>query len=192
MLPLFNGRKRLHGRIGRISHVYHQEYDNYQLDGEAYVNGRWESLSLEEMYPTRWESGHRYQRGPFRRSKIRMRTLAASTCHRDARDPKAVRFIQKRWKRRLGTTDQSIRDPEVKVLLSWDCQTPWPLQEVAAAFEGRRYEYGARSILSFRRGGGWTLARLIFVFARPTDTYPILSGGCLCGYGVEQQPFLIE
>ena len=51
--------------------------NNYQLDGEAYVNGRWESLSLEEMYPTRWESGHRYQRGPFRRSKIRMRTLAA-------------------------------------------------------------------------------------------------------------------
>ena len=101
--------------------------NNYQLDGEAYVNGRRESLSLEEMYPTRWESGHRYQRGPFRRSKIRMRTLAASTCHRDARDPKAVRFIQKRWKRRLGTTDQSIRDPEVKVLLSWDCQTPWPL-----------------------------------------------------------------
>lgn len=101
--------------------------NNYELGGEAFVNGRWELIDLEQMYPTRWESGHRYQRGPFRRSQLRMRTLAASTCHRHPGNPKGVRFIQKRWKRRLGTTDQSIRDPQVKVLLSWDCSTPWTL-----------------------------------------------------------------
>lgn len=100
---------------------------NYQLTGEAFVNGRWESIDLETLYPTRWESGHRYQRGPFRRSSTRMRTLAASTCTRHSGNPEGVRFIQTSWKRRLGTTEHPVIDPKVKVLLSWRCGTPWKL-----------------------------------------------------------------
>ena len=100
---------------------------NYQVTGDAFIQGRWEPIDLEAMYPTRWESGHRYQRGPFRRSKTRMATLAASTCKRHDKNPQAVRFFQSSWRRQLGTTDQSVRDPKVKNLVTWRCGTPFTL-----------------------------------------------------------------
>ena len=75
----------LDGRIGAHDMFTTKSTNNYQLDGEAYVNGRWESLSLEEMYQHGgiWTS---ISTRTLSLKQVRMRTLAASTCHRDARD----------------------------------------------------------------------------------------------------------
>ena len=52
------------------------------LEAEMLVEGSWKPLDLPEVFPTRWESGYRYSRSSFRRSKGRVRVLAASACQR--------------------------------------------------------------------------------------------------------------
>ena len=91
------------------------------VEGEAKINGKWEPFDPEELFPYRWESGPRYARRSFRRSKGRMAVLAASTCVRHPDDIQAVRFWELRWKRTVGSYEQPRRNVEKTLLMDWTC-----------------------------------------------------------------------
>ena len=92
------------------------------VEAEGLIDGAWTEIDLEALFPSKWDSGHRYQRGPFRRSGNRMRTLAASTCHRLDNKPTTVRFYEIKWRRTLGQQEQP-RTGKIKKkrLVEWRC-----------------------------------------------------------------------
>jgi hypothetical protein len=92
-----------------------------QVDAFAEIDGTWIRADLPALFPTRWDSGYRWERGPFRRSKLRMGTLGASLCRRHPDGPTRVRFDEVRWKRVLGTLDQPRKNAKSKTLLEWSC-----------------------------------------------------------------------
>jgi hypothetical protein len=87
---------------------------------EARYDDDWEPIDLPALFPSRWGSGYRYSRSSFKKSKRRMSVLAASTCLRLERTPKQVRFIEHRWKKKLGTLER--RDPTQRLLLTHSCR----------------------------------------------------------------------
>ena len=52
------------------------------LEGQAQFGAQWTDVDLEELFPTRWESGPRYGRRSFPEDIDRMYVLAQSTCRR--------------------------------------------------------------------------------------------------------------
>jgi hypothetical protein len=100
------------------------------LEAEALAEGQWETVDLEALFPTRWESGPRFGRPSFPEKKSRMYILAQSTCRRmeaAGQAPAQVRFRQVRWLKRPGESDQSRRDPERRNLITWTCSDEFPL-----------------------------------------------------------------
>jgi hypothetical protein len=73
------------------------------LEAEGLFADQWRPIDLPALFPTRWESGYRYSRSSFRRSKGRMRVLAASTCVRSLPRPEIVRIHQVSWRKQLGS-----------------------------------------------------------------------------------------
>jgi len=73
------------------------------LEAEGLFGADWQPLDLPALFPTRWESGYRYSRSSFRRSKGRVRVLAASACVRQVPRPSIVRVYQVSWKKELGS-----------------------------------------------------------------------------------------
>lgn len=102
------------------------------VDIEYLVDGAWHPVDGGAYFPTRWESGFRWDRTSFRDSTFKMTTLGAAFCDRMAADPgspspERVRFIEVKWKKTLGTTDQA-RDAWVRYKLLRDhrCGDPAP------------------------------------------------------------------
>jgi len=95
------------------------------IEAEAKVDGEWQDIELEALFPYRWESGPRYARSSFRRSGSRMSALAQATCSRlrVREDVTAgrVRFRSIRWKKKKGRDPQPRAKAQVKLLLDWDC-----------------------------------------------------------------------
>jgi hypothetical protein len=93
------------------------------LEAEIGVDGDWHPVDLPSLFPTKWESGYRYSRSSFRRSKGRLRVLAASTCLRASSRPERVRFVQVSWHKQLGSFDTHL-DETRTLLLEHRCGTP--------------------------------------------------------------------
>jgi hypothetical protein len=100
-------------------------YDRGSADLEAEVrfDDEWQPIDLTELFPTRWESGYRYSRSSFRRSKGRLRVLAGSVCLRAPRRPSMVRLHQVTWKKQLGSFTERVDEQREKVL-EHRCGTP--------------------------------------------------------------------
>jgi hypothetical protein len=92
---------------------------------EAERDGRWEPVDAAELFPTRWESGLRFDRLYFRQDRRLTALLAHATCTRLERagtPAEAVRVNEVRWAKTLGSVEQPRnRDLSGKVLLSHSC-----------------------------------------------------------------------
>ena len=93
-------------------------YDRGSADVEAemLVQGEWKPVDLPDVFPTRWESGYRYSRSSFRRSKGRVRVLAASVCSRVRPRPELVRIHQVSWTKELGSFEKRLNEKREKLL----------------------------------------------------------------------------
>jgi hypothetical protein len=102
---------------------------------DARIDGEWQSIDLEALFPYRWESGPRYARTSFRRSQTRMRTLAQATCHRlrehEGIRAEKVRYRAERNAKTKGVSPQPKRRTKVQNLLEWDCSRSFPLPDGA-------------------------------------------------------------
>jgi len=81
------------------------------VDIEYLVDGAWHPIDGGRYFPTVWESGYRWDRTSFRDSSTKMSTLGAAFCGRMTADldtpaPERVRFIEVKWKKTLGQTEQ--------------------------------------------------------------------------------------
>jgi hypothetical protein len=99
------------------------------LYGEAEVDGAWQPIDLEKLFPTRWESGPRYARSAFWQSPTKMRVFAAATCGRLPVRPRRVRFHAERFKKTLGQLTQPKRGLKKQDLIEWYCDRPVPLPQ---------------------------------------------------------------
>lgn len=94
---------------------------------EALYAEGWERLDLEALFPTWWDSGPRYARGPFRRSGSRMRILADSACERDPRAPRRVRLTTVSWRAHPGhAAGEPPAAAKRAVAVDWDCRQTAP------------------------------------------------------------------
>lgn len=101
--------------------------ENELLRAEARVDGAWVPLELETLFPTRWESGLRFDRSSFWRNKGTMRVLAEATCGRHPQHPDRVRFHAVAWRKRLGRAPLPVpADAKRTDLLEWACGRPVP------------------------------------------------------------------
>jgi hypothetical protein len=98
---------------------------------EARVDGEWQDIDLEGLFPYQWESGPRYARTSFRKSPSRMRVLAQATCGRlvekEGLRAEEVRFRSERNGKTKGKNPQPKRKTKVEPLLTWDCDKRFPL-----------------------------------------------------------------
>lgn len=93
------------------------------LEAEGRFGDEWRALDLPTLFPTHWESGYRYSRSSFRRSKGRLRVLAGSTCLRSTPRPSIVRINQVTWKKQLGSFSVRL-DEKRETVLEHRCGTP--------------------------------------------------------------------
>ncbi|GEM_PF-1387018 len=97
-----------------------------EVQGHALYDDGWQPVDLMALYPSRTESGPRYQRGPFRRRASRVGILASSTCHRLDETPDRVRIDELKWRATLGQLEQPRGHYKFRRLADWDCSWPHP------------------------------------------------------------------
>lgn len=102
------------------------------VDIQYFTAGEWHPIDGGQYFPTVWESGYRWDRTSFRDSRYKMSTLGAAFCGRMTADegtpaPERVRFIEVKWKKTLGQTEQP-REKWVRYKLLHDhrCGDPAP------------------------------------------------------------------
>lgn len=100
---------------------------HFEVQAFAEIDGDWTPVDLSSFFPYRWESGYRWERNSFRRSKGRMGLLGASLCRRHPDSPTRVRFDEVRWSKRLGSREQPKENAKVSLLREWDCSKRFPL-----------------------------------------------------------------
>jgi hypothetical protein len=104
---------------------------NTAIELEAERAGQWETVDAAELFPTRWESGLRFNRPYFRMSGHLTAALAQATCRRLEKAGKpsdAVRVSEVKWAKTLGSAEQPRnRDLSEKVLLELPCSQTVPL-----------------------------------------------------------------
>ncbi|MEL6348414.1 MAG: hypothetical protein AAFV53_35235 [Myxococcota bacterium] len=106
------------------------------IEAEVRRGGPWEDLALDELFPYRWESGERYARSSFRKSRGRMSTLAQSACSRYeaayGERPDEIRFYEVRWRKTRGQLRQprgKKKQERRKRLFGWECTKTRALPE---------------------------------------------------------------
>ena len=90
------------------------------LEAEAYRDGEWHRVDLPELFPTTWESGHRWDVG-VRGVKHRLRVLADSTCRRLPEPAEKVRFWEVRWPVVVGQVEQPRTKERIRPQLEHTC-----------------------------------------------------------------------
>lgn len=97
---------------------------NTAVELEAERAALWEPVDAQALFPTRWESGLRFERPYFRQVPYLTALLAQATCRRLERagsPADSVRVTEVRWAKTLGSAEQTRRDAAVKVLLTLPC-----------------------------------------------------------------------
>lgn len=94
--------------------VRNDRWSDIRAEGE--VAGAWQPIVLPALFPTRSESGYRYE--GFEGSDKRLGVLAAATCGRSADHPAKVRIYAQRHRLQIG---RPATEDHRKDLLTWDC-----------------------------------------------------------------------
>jgi hypothetical protein len=95
------------------------------LESEVLIDGAWQPLELETLFPYRWESGPRYERSSFWSNRARLRVLAHAACTRledqQGISAEQLRFHSVRWGKTLGSQTQPRKKAKTEELLVWTC-----------------------------------------------------------------------
>jgi hypothetical protein len=100
---------------------------HHDVEAEVEVGGDWRPLDLLTLFPSQWDSGPRYVRGPFRENKLRMSMLAYATCQRSADHPARVRLYDVSWRLTIGQHEQPRENVRRKLSVEFDCSKPSPM-----------------------------------------------------------------
>ncbi len=112
---------------GQWSMFTKRESWHHDVIAAAEVDGKPVEVDLLALFPSTWDSGPRYVRGPFRNNPARMRVLAYSICQRMEPKPQRVVVGETRWKARIGVSPSVRANEEKKVTLEFDCGDTVPL-----------------------------------------------------------------
>lgn len=99
---------------------HHDVIASAELDGVAV------KVDLEALFPSTWDSGPRYVRGPFRNNAARMAVLASSICARMKPAPEVVTLGEVKWKARFGVSPSERGTPESKARMEFRCGSHVP------------------------------------------------------------------
>jgi hypothetical protein len=106
---------------------------NTAVELEAQHGDTWVDVDAESLFPTRWESGLRFERPYFRQVPYLTAVLAQATCRRLERagtPAEAVRVNEVRWAKTLANGEQPRdHDLQVKALVTLPCTQAIPLPE---------------------------------------------------------------
>ena len=98
-----------------------------RVGAEAMYDGEWHNIHLEELFPSRWESGPRYDRPAFYNRKDYMAVLGDSTCGRLERKTDRLRFYRVTWKKTPGVaTRREPKGTNRRYFFDWTCGQPAP------------------------------------------------------------------
>ncbi|MBM4368187.1 MAG: hypothetical protein FJ102_18390 [Deltaproteobacteria bacterium] len=100
---------------------------HHDVGAQMSVDGVVSTVDLEALFPSRWDSGPRYVRGPFRNNPRRMTTLAQAICRRAEPKPDRVVAGDVRWRARIGVPASDRPVVEQRVLVDFDCDEEYPL-----------------------------------------------------------------
>lgn len=114
-------------RIGLWRMFTYKTSNHSDLRAIASFDDGWKEINLRELFPSKWDSGYRFQRAVFWRNKTRMRMLAASTCVRLEGKATELKFYQDYWKIVPGipaSSPESKKNVKEKFNLHWYCGSP--------------------------------------------------------------------
>lgn len=101
---------------------------------EAEVDGAWQPVDIQALFPARWESGHRFNRAAWLGRPSVLRVVGQATCRRHPERPTRVRFYGLRWKKKLGRSPlPPPRNARSTEPFEWDCA------RTVALPKGRRF-----------------------------------------------------
>ena len=87
--------------LGQWSMFTMRETWHTDLGAIVEVGGKQSYADLEALFPSRWDSGPRYVRGPFRSNPQRVATLAQAVCRRSRPYPARVIIGEYRWRAKV-------------------------------------------------------------------------------------------
>ena len=101
-----------------------RDIGNTEVRARAHIDGSFQDVDLEALFPTRWESGPRYQRTAWKVEYLGQ-MLAYSTCQR-LPEARAVELTKVTWVKEIGRYDaEPPPDAKHEVVLVWPChETP--------------------------------------------------------------------
>lgn len=100
---------------------------HHDVIAAAEREGQTVTVDLPALFPSTWDSGPRYVRGPFRNNPARMRVLAYSICQRLKPTPDVVTVGEVKWKARFGVSPSVRADPQSQTRLIFTCGSDIPL-----------------------------------------------------------------
>ncbi len=81
-----------------------------------------EPVNLEDLFPSKWESGPRYQRASFLSSPTKMRIFAKSICHRSKVHTGEVRIYRDTWPVTAGVHPNEAKSKITEMIMVFQCQ----------------------------------------------------------------------
>lgn len=92
---------------------------NTVVEADAWIDGAWQPMDLEALFPSQFESGPRYRN--IKQRGRAMDVLADSACDRDPRQPEKVRIVLVKWKNRLGVSPHLRPGATREPVMEWAC-----------------------------------------------------------------------
>lgn len=98
---------------------------SHAIEARAYVDGAFQPVELDWLFPTQWESGSRWQRSAHRSRPI-AEVMCHAICERHPDDPDAIELSVARWTRTRGLLEtEPAANASREVLMIWRCaETP--------------------------------------------------------------------
>lgn len=126
-LSCFHFAQRNHSptwsRFGSWQMFTNVSHFHYNLSASALINNQWQEIELEKIFTSKWDSGYRFHRPVFGRTKSRIKILAASICVK-LETPSRIRLHTEYWPIIPGIPSETKSNIRSKEILDWDCNTP--------------------------------------------------------------------
>ena len=107
--------------LGQWSMFTEKEVWHHDLYATAMFGTREAPVDLTALFPSQWDSGPRYVRGPFRNNPDRLKILAHSVCGRMDPSPNRVAIGEIRWPAHPGVSPLQRDDGERRPLIEVGC-----------------------------------------------------------------------
>jgi len=111
-------------RFGSWQMFTNVSHFHYNLSASALINNQWREIELEKIFTSKWDSGYRFHRPVFGRTKSRIKMLAASLCTKLENSSK-IKLHTEYWPIILGIPSEVKNNIKKQEILDWDCSTPY-------------------------------------------------------------------